>query len=296
MRDKKSKFLHVKSVSAATGVKISAPHIDSVLAGMPLCVVDEGCEEELRKTIMEEIEDVLIETDRKGIIVKADTIGSLEAMLKLCKEKNIPIRKASIGPVTKKDVLDAESNYEQDPLHCILLGFNIAEAASTEKVKVITNQIIYKLLDDYEEWHIEAKKKLEARKLDKYTRPCKIQVLANCIFRATNPLIVGVEVLGGIMKIGTPLMKERNRITQVKSMQEDKKSVQEAGKGKQIAVSLPNVTAGRQVKEGDVLFSALSEQEFIALKKNARFLSKDEIQVLKEIAEIYREENPVWGV
>ena len=44
------------------------------------------------------------------------------------------------------------------------------------------------------------------------------------------------------------------------------------------------------------IYSFLSETEFRKLKDLSKFLNKKEIEILKEIASIMREKNPVWGV
>ena len=210
----------------------------------------------------------------------------------------MPIRKASIGNITKKDYTEAESNYEKDPLISVILGFNVADESgvSDGNVKILTNDIIYRLVLDFEEWQEGAKKSEEEKKLDKLVRPAKLEILHNCIFRQSNPCIAGVEVMVGTIKIGTPVMKDGRYLADVKSMQADKESVQKLEKGKQAAVSLPHVTAGRQINEGDIIYSDIPEDDFRQMKKLTQFLSKDEVSVLKEIAEIHRKENPVWGV
>jgi hypothetical protein len=44
------------------------------------------------------------------------------------------------------------------------------------------------------------------------------------------------------------------------------------------------------------LYTFHAESEFVALKKFKKFLTKQEIEALKEIAEIMRKENPTWGL
>lgn len=298
MRDKKTKFRSVKSVSASTGVKISAPELEGVVAGMPVraCSPDEV--ESVKENLMSEVEEVLIETDTAGIILKADTIGSLEAMIKILKDKKIPIRKGSIGNINKKDYKEADSSYEKNPLFAVILGFGVVDEAGVSggNVKVLTNDIIYKLIDDFEEWQEDAKKSEEEKKLDVLVRPCKLEILQNCIFRQRNPCIVGVEVVIGILKVGAPVMKKGRFLAEVKSIQSEGDNFQKAEKGKQVAISLPNITAGRQINENDILYSDIPEDDFRKLKKLTQFLTKDEISVMKEIAEIHRKENIVWGV
>ena len=297
MRDKKSKFVHMDEAVAATGLKVAAPDLDRAVAGMPLRVVRDDEVDAVAEQLRQRVQDALIDTDDDGLIIKADTIGSLEALIVLLREKEIPVRKASVGSITKKDIADAESNWEQDPLHAVILGFNIPEEPSTEKAKIFTSDIIYRLIDNLEEWQEAQSKSEAAKKLDTLTKPCKIEILQGCIFRQSNPCVAGVEVVAGTLKTGTRLMTPKGKpLTTVQSIQKDKKSLAILLRGEQAAVSMPGVTAGRQIEEHDVLYSVIPQEEFRKLKDNADLLSGDEKGVLKEIAQIMREDNPVWGV
>ena len=242
----------------------------------------------------------MIETDATGVIVKADTIGSLEALTFLLKEKKVSVRKASIGKITKKDIADAESNYDKDPLQAVVLGFNVdrdVDVSGSEKVKIITSEIIYKIIEEYEQWQEQQKKLMEAKELDTLVRPCKIQLMPNYVFRQSNPAIVGVDVLEGKVKTGIRLMKSGGKpITTVKSIQHEKENLQSVAKGKQVALSLDKVMVGRQIHEGDILLSYIPEDDFRKIKKLTKYLSEGEIQLLKDIVEIMRADNPVWGI
>jgi len=300
MHDRKTNFKLTKEVSAATGIKISAPELENAVAGMPLrsCLPEEA--EKVKEEIMKEIEEVIIETDRQGIVVKADSLGSLEALVKILKEKNIEIKKATIGKISKKDISDAEINFEKDPLQSVILGFNVEilpDVKVPQNVKAITNNIIYKLIDEFEKWQESERKRLEGKEIEDLHRPCKIKILRGYIFRQNNPAVVGVEILGGIMEAGLPLMKlEGVTITEAKSMQHEQETVEKAEKGKQVAVSLPDVTVGRQVNEDDILYSAIPEDDFRKFKEFKNLLTHDEIEILKEVAEIMRKNNPMWGI
>ena len=256
--------------------------------------------EKAKDSVQKEVEEVLIETGMEGIVIKADNIGSLEAMIKILKEKNVMIRNASIGHITKKDIADAESNFEKDPLNSAILGFNSKlpeDLLVPKKVKIILNDVIYRLVEDYEKWKADAAKNIEALKLETLTKPCKIQLLSGYVFRQNNPAVVGVEVLGGKLLTGMTLMNSDGKeLTDVNGIQLDKKSISEADKGKKVAISLPKVTVGRQINENDVLYSAIPEEDFRKMKELKKYLSFDEIQIIKEIALIKRKENALWGV
>jgi len=301
MRDKKSHFINIKNAVAATGVRISAHGLEEAVAGMPLvsCANDEESISSAKEKCQQEVEEVLLDTGKQGIIIKADSLGSLEAVVKLFGEKGLKIRKASLGAITKKDVADAESNYEAEPLLSVIIGFNVEIGKNVEvinKVKIITGDIIYKLLDDYTSWIEEKKKALEAEQLEDLVRPCKLEILPTCIFRQSNPAIVGVHVQIGVLKVGIPLMKTGRTLTNVKAIQSEGENLNRAEQGKEVAVSLPDVMCGRQINGSEILYSAIPEEDFRKLKKLKKYLTELEVQVMKEIAEIMRKDNPVWGI
>jgi translation initiation factor 5B len=295
MRDKKSKFKSVKQVVAATGVKLSAKDIDHVIAGMPLRSCLPNDVERVSEEIKKEVDEVLIETDGKGIIVKADSLGSLEALIKLLQENGVSIRRASVGNITRKDIVDAESNIDENPLSGAILGFNV-KPEKDDAVKIITADIIYKLLDDFVEWKEQKTNEIKASELDNLTKPAKVEFLSGYVFRQNNPAVVGMEVLAGTLKVGANLMKDGQNLTSVKQIQSENKAVNSAEKGKQVAVSMPGVTVGRQIAEGDILYTMLSEDEFRKYKEYKDYLEGDVKATLKEIADIMRRKNPVWGV
>jgi len=303
MRDKKTKFQSIREVSAATGIRLSAPDIEGVIAGMPIIScpskTPQKIIDEMKISIQKEVEEVLIETDKEGIVVKADTIGSLEALIKLLKDKGIKIRKASVGNMTKKDITDAESNYEKDPTESVILGFNVSNESGiqNDKVKILTSNIIYKLIEEYDSWKLAENQRLEQKELEGLARPCKIEYLQNYTFRSNNPAIIGIEVLTGQLKAGVNIMKlDGTPLANVKEIQKDKESVKKLEKKEQAAISLPGLTVGRQINEGEIYYSAIPENDFRKLKTLTKYLPKEETILLKEIAEVMRKNNPVWGV
>src|SRR3989338_4421145 len=298
MRDKKTKFKAVQSVSASTGIKISSPDIENVVAGMPLRACKEEELEKVKEEIQKEVEEVVIETDDKGIIIKADTLGSLEALIKLLKEKNITIRKASVGNISKKDIAEASTIYAEDPLKAVVLGFNVScDMKEVGLVKIITSDIIYKIIEEFEKWQTEEKARKEKDQLSQLVMPCKLQILKGYVFRQSNPAVSGIEVLAGKLKVGVGLMKDEGKmITFVKSMQSEQENIEDAEKSRQLAISMDNVTMGRQVNEGDILYSIMPESDFRRLKKLKEHLKPEEIEAIKEIAAIMRKENPTWGI
>lgn len=289
----KNKFKPYKQAHAATNVIILAPEIKEVIAGMPFKVVEKDIKN-IKEEIQKEVKEVLVETDVEGIVVKAESLGSLEALTNLLREKDIKIKRASIGDISKKDI--AEASTEKNPLNKVILGFNVRSDIITPNVKLILNDIIYKLIEELEEWQKEELKLLEEKELEKVVKPCKIKILSGYVFRQSNPAIVGVEVLAGTLFANTSLMKEGKELTRIKSLQLEGKNIKEAKTGDQVAISLPGLIVGRQIHEGDVLLSDVPESDFRQLKKLKKYLNSGEIEILKEIAQIKRKVNKVWGV
>ncbi len=296
IRDKKSKFRQVKIINAASGVKISAVGIEEVVAGMPIRSCSEKELEKVKEDVQKEVEEVLIDVDKKGVIVKADSLGSLEALVGLLKDKDINIKKASIGEINKNDIADADS--EKDEMNKVILGFNVNVSTGVDvgKIKIITNEVIYKIIEDFEKWKEEKNKEIELKALERVVKPCKLRIMHGFVFRQSSPAVVGVEILGGSLKIDTGLIRDDKEICRVKSIQLEGESIEKAEKKMEVAIALPGVTVGRQIKEGDVLFANLSEGDFKELKKKKQYLKNDEIEVLKEFCTLKRKKDPMWGV
>lgn len=295
LRDRKTRFTQVKQAVAATGVKISAPDLENVQAGMPFAA---GDTQQVKEHLKEYVSSNTIDTDTEGILLKADNLGSLEAIVQLLREKNIPIRSAHIGPVTKKDLAAAASN---PPEYAVILAFNLPKIKEEvpEGVQVFEQEIIYALIDDYKEYiqRLEDTAKQEAA--EKLPIPARVEVLQNCIFRISNPLVCGVYVSNGTLKVGSRLVKEsepENTIGYVKEIQEDGDTIPTAPPSSKVALSIPGAIGDKHVHEGDVLWAGITEDQYLLLKENAKFLSAQQKSIIKSFAELMRERNPLWGV
>ena len=291
--EEKGKLVPKEEATAAQGIIISAPDLDNVISGMPLSVIRKNLDE-VKDELRKEISEVLIETEKDGIILKADTLGSLEALINLLRSKQIKIKRASIGNITKKDISEAKA--EKEEINRVILGFNVDDLEVRE-VKIIVNNVIYKIIEDYGSWLLDLKKQQEAKQLENIIYPVKLQILRGCVFRQSNPAVVGVRVISGILKNNVPLMKEDgSKCSEVKSTQSEGKNIQKAVKNQEVAISIPHITVGRQVFEDTILYSDIKEEDFVKLRQLKKFLKPDEIEVLKEIAIIKRKHNPMWGI
>jgi translation initiation factor 5B len=304
IRDKKSSFDKVKEVVAASGVKIIANDLNQAIAGAPIISVqDKSKLEEAQNKVKEEIEEVLVKTGDDGVVLKADTLGSLEAASNLFQKHEIPIKRADIGNITKRDIVEAEGSLEKGSEYPFVLGFNVTieqeleTMAKKKKIPIIINQVIYKIVEDFEELHTERKQRLELEEISDLQWPAKIRIMPQYIFRQSGPAIFGAEVLDGKLTPAVELINKDGKVVgRVKKIEEKGKKLDELKKGKEAAVAVEKLTLGRGADGGDFLITNMSESAFRKLKNKKHLLSKSEIQVLKELAEIKRKENDLWGI
>ncbi len=298
IRDPRERFDNVKEVHAASGIKILSPNLENVIPGAPIRVAENNINK-----IISEIKDqtkIDLELDEQGIIIKADTIGSLEALIKESKDKNIQIRKAEIGNVSKRDIIEANATIDQ--LNKIIFAFNVKilpeakEEISNTDMKIFNEDVIYTIMENYDEWIEKKKAEIELKRRKDYTHPGMIKILPEYIFRISNPAIVGVRILGGRIKNEMKLMNEQGRyIGKIKGIQSENQSVNEAIQGEEVAISIDGVTVGRQIKKDEILFTDIPEQDAKKLKE-MNILNIDETDILDKIFEIKRKNEKFWGM
>ena len=298
IRDPREKFDKINEVHAACGIKISATNLDDVVPGAPLRVVRDNVDE-----LVNEIKDqskVDIKLDKTGVFIKADTIGSLEALVKESRDKGIDIRKVEIGNVSKRDIV--ETNAIVNPLEKVIFSFNVKilpeakqELLDTD-VTIFDEDVIYTIMEKYEEWLENKKLEIERARRQDYIHPGKIKFLSEYVFRVSHPAVIGVRVLSGRIKDGITLMREDGKIIgKIRGMQSENKSIEEAIQGQEVAISIEGVTVGRQIKGDDILYTSIPESDAKKLKE-MDVLNIDEKDVLNKIIEIKRKENKFWGM
>lgn len=298
IRDPRERFDSVQEVHAACGIKISAPNLDDVIPGAPLRIVRDDIDELI--TEIKNQSKVNIELDKDGIFLKADTIGSLEALVKESRDKGIHIRKAEIGNVSKKNIV--ETNAIVNPLDKVIFSFNVKilpeakeELANTD-ITIFNEDVIYTIMENYDEWVEKKKAELDKKRREDYTHPGMIKFLPEYVFRVSHPAIIGVRVLAGRITDGMRLMRDDGKVIgSIKGIQSENKSIEEALQGQEVAISIEGITVGRQIKGEDILYTALPESDAKKLKE-MDVLNADEKDVLNKIIEIKRKANKFWGM
>jgi len=304
IRDPRDKFSSVDAVSAAAGIKIAAPNLEEALAGAPLYVVPSEADlEKYAENVFEEVEKIRIATDLEGVVLKTDTLGSLEATSECLRSNNIPIRLADVGDVSKRDITEAAVVKEHEPLYGAVLAFNVKmlqdaeEEAENRKIPIFQHNIIYHLIDNYTKWMKSEQNARLQKQLKNLVRPGKIKILSGCVFRRARPAIIGIEVLAGVIKPKYSLSKEDGiDIGEIKQIQDKGQSVSEAKTGMQVAISLDKPIVGRHIFEEDTLYVRVPESHAkILLTKFQDQLSTDELNVLNEFVELMRRKSLFWA-
>ncbi|MFB6308300.1 MAG: translation initiation factor IF-2 [Haloarculaceae archaeon] len=297
-------FEQVPEVVAADGVKIAAPDLDGAMAGAPIRVVRDRDVSEVIAEVEEELAGIEVSTAEEGVVVKADTLGSLEALSNTLGEEEIPIMRAEVGDVAPRDIRVAETANE--PTHRAVLAFGVdvlddaRRLAEQEDVEIFEHDVIYRLVEEYDE-HVEAIERAQQDQiLENITRPARFQILDDHTFRQSNPAVVGVEIRSGTLRRNSRIAKfedgEPERVGQLKSIQDEGEDIDEVRNGERAAVSIDGPTVGRQIEEGDELWVELPEKHAKILEQELlEEIPADEREALHQYLEKRRDRDPFWG-
>jgi len=294
-----TKFKPKEKVQAATGLRLQLVEKEEILPGMPFVLYKNNLEE-IERIFKKELSES-IKTDKQGVIAKADSLGSLEALLSILRQEKIPVLKAGVGNINKTDIVGAKANLQINPLDAVILGFNVSvDEGANEikgKVNILTDDVVYKLIENVQKFREEKRKEIEKERLLGLSSLGKLKVLHQHVFRNTSPAIFGVKVEAGKIISGLFLIDSKGeKVGKIKNMQSESSSVEEAFGGKELAISIPGINFERRMKNTNFLYSDISESQFRNFKKNKDLLSSSEISVLHEISEIKRKTKANWGM
>ncbi|AQK92576.1 eukaryotic translation initiation factor 2 (eIF-2) family protein [Zea mays] len=287
----KGTYIHHKEIRAAQGVKISAQGLEHAIAGTALYVLGPDDDlDKLNEAVMEEMTRVRSRIDRsgEGVYVQASTLGSLEALTEFLKSPavNIPFCDFSIGPVHKKDVMKASVMLERKKEYATILAFDVKvmpdarDLAEESGVRIFVADIIYHLFDQFTAYIKNLKEEKKKESAEEAVFPCVLKIMPNCVFNKKDPIVLGVDVLEGIAKVGTPLCipsKEFIDIGKIASVEINHKQVDMATKGQKVAIKIiannsdeQQRSFGRHFDMEDELVSRISRRSIDILKQNYR--------------------------
>ncbi|MEM0441194.1 MAG: translation initiation factor IF-2 [Candidatus Caldarchaeum sp.] len=301
IRDPKDQLKNVDEIRAAAGVKLVAEGLEEAIAGSPVLQVRNEVED-LRK-LSEETTEFVLSTDKIGVVVKADALGTLEAAVQYLREKGVLIRVADVGDVSKKDIVEAHVVRQKDELLGVILAYGVdidpevEREAASRGIRVFKNDVLFRLVEDYQSWVEETTRAKQLAEFESLTKPGKIKILKDFIFRRSEPAIVGVEVLAGEIKPGISLVNSVGKVVGVLSQIQDRgQPVSLAKAGAKVAVSIKDGVVGRNIHGDEILYVGLSERDARQLLKNySSMLDPTGLQALEEFTEIMRKKNPLWA-
>ena len=302
MRDPRDRFTPVDSVYAAAGVKLVSPDLAGVIPGTSVASFKTDKEfQALRAEMEKELSNIVVKTDNMGVIVKAGSIGGLEALLRMLEERGIPVRGADIGDISKNDIVDAHVVGEHDPYLGAILGFDakvLPEAKDYVGTSpIFVSGIIYEVIDNYVNWAAAKREADEKAALSSLTRPARLKVIPGTFFRRNDPAVFGVEIEAGRLRPKVRLMSvEGAELGTVEQVQDQGKALPEAKEGDKVAISVDGPTLGRQVKENDTIYTLPRSHEARMLRtKLSGSLTDRERAVLDEIIRIKSATDPLFG-
>jgi len=302
MRDPRDKFTSVPEVFSAAGVKLVSTDLKGVVAGTS--VVSFASEEQfesLKQEMQKELSNVVVRTENMGVIVKAGSVGGLEALLQMLEQREIPVREGDIGDISKNDIVNAEVVRDHDPYLAAILAFDSKVLADAKEyagdTPIFTSKVIYEVIDNYVEWAAKKRSEDERTALSTITPPCKLKALPGNFFRNKDPAVFGIEILAGKLRPKVRLMDATgNELGTVEQIQDKGKALPQVKLGDKVAISVRGPTLGRSIKENDTLYTFPRSHEVKVLKsKFLAALSEDDLKALNEIVEAKSASDPMYG-
>ncbi|XP_052297451.1 eukaryotic translation initiation factor 5B-like [Citrus sinensis] len=316
----KGVYQHHKEIKAAQGIKITAQGLQDAIAGTSLYVVGPNDDlEDVKKAAMEEMKSVTeaasegmksvmskVDKTCEGVCMQASTWGSLEALLAffISSKMSIPVRDISIGPVHKKDVVTASIMLDKKKEYAAILAFDLKvtpeaqELANKLGVKIFNADTIYHLYNQFEAY---IKNVMEMKKREVAADavfPCVLKI--SLIFRRKDPVILGIVVLEGMVKVGTPICFTRENelidVGRVASIKNNDKPVDVAKKGQEVSIKIEGGNSEEMQKNffrnfgvGDELVSHISRRSIDLLKAYYKDdMSRKDWNLVKVLKKIFK--------
>ncbi|KAG8218255.1 hypothetical protein J3R82DRAFT_3865 [Butyriboletus roseoflavus] len=291
-------------------LKSLPPILRRAIAGSRLLVVgpDED-EDDLMEEVMSDLTSLLNSIDKsgRGVSVQASTLGSLEALLDFLKVSKIPVSGINIGPVHKKDIMRTATMLEKAKELAVVLAFDVPVDKDSERlaeemgIKIFKADIIYHLFDAFTAYNNEI---MEAKRRDAAPQavwPCRLKTIA--AFCKRDPIILGVDILDGTLRVGTPIcvvkvdpttqkrdIIDLGKITSLEINHKPFDIVKKSQAGGGVAVKIEHAVYqsakmfGRHFDEKDDLLSHITRQSIDVMKSSFKTdVSNEEWLLIKAL-------------
>ncbi|KAL1562300.1 photosystem II [Salvia divinorum] len=298
----KGEYLHHKKIKISQGIKIAAPGLERAIAGASLYVVRPNDDiEVIKRSAMEYVDSVMSRIDKsgEGVYVQASTFGSVAALLKFSKapEVNVPVGGMSIGAVQKTDVTKALGKRKK---YATILAFGVevtpeaSQLAQQLGVKIFTSHTIHRLFLQFKSYM----DKIEAAEVAVF--PCVLKIMPSCVINAKDPIVLGVHVVQGVAKIGTPICvpgREFVEIGWIVCIQDDDhRALDHAMKGQRVTINILGSNPeerqkmfGRHFEMEDDLVSKITPDSLDALREQyLGDLSTEDTELLFKLKQLFK--------
>ena len=285
-RENFGKYESLSSIEATAPIRLVLREPNAMI-GTSITVFSS---EEEKNKIIEDInaENIGYNNDEsKGLVICADSIGSIDAIRNIAKSFGIEVGKTKIGEPSKNDITTAGINGGA------LMCFNVPISRQTESmaeeygVKIISANSIYTLFDSYNEFEKELKNMNLEKKLERLKLPSKFVFIKGNIFRRSSPCVFGIEVLEGEIRQNYPIMNSKGeRIGRILDIESDKTKLSSAVIGDKVAISVDDAVYGRNIIEGEILYTDISMSDVMKFDDVAEELTADYKEALSEIRRI----------
>jgi len=288
-------YEELEKVSPASGIKIAGKDLSDVVSGAPVRTGSNV--DNLREEVRKELKTSDYEIQNYGVIVKADSLGSLEALMREIDEMDIRVQKAEVGPIRKSDIIEVEN---EDDVERAILSFDseatekAEDLAESKGIRIFQSNVIYEILDKYSRWKKQTEEKRRREALSEVSRPAEIRTLQDHVFRSSNPVVIGMTVVEGVLNHGALMTEDGEKVGRIKSIQEDGQSLDKAEKGDQVALSIANASLERDFEPGDHLYVDIYSEDYKKLQQLEDLLSQGEKKALEKIVEIKDSVDPHW--
>lgn len=287
-RENFGKYQSVDSAEATSPIRLILQEPNAMI-GASITVFNSDAEKERIMNEIREENNQYNNDESRGVVVCADSLGSIDAIRKIAQSFSIEIGKTKIGEPSKNDMTTAGINGS------VIMCFNVPISRQTETIaaeygiEIIGTNSIYTLFEKYNEFQKEFKNRSIEKKLGGLRLPSKFVFLKGNIFRRSGPCVFGVEILAGEVRPNYPIINSKGeRIGRVVDIQSDKLKLKRAVKGDKVAVSVDDAVFGRNISEGDVLYTDVELPDIIKFEDVTADLSEDYREALSEIRRIKR--------
>ena len=330
MKSAGNQWESVSDVQAAAAIKLIGPNFSGAVTGLPLLLKRDLQDKEFAKRWLaivdeyqgrkltgrcEQCDELLYISDfdahketedcrnanisPKGILVKADSTGGIEALVNELKKENIPVRYSGTGPLLKREINDI-IHQQEDQLFRAVLCFNVKinplaeELAQKHHIEIFQHDIVYALKDRFLEWREEQYSILNKEKDKELMLPGEFLFLADHTFNKKSPAIIGVRILNGKIQVGQRILNtEGNSIGLVQSIRLKGEAAFSAKKGDEVAIGIKGGNVDRNLHPEHTYLADIDSKHASTLRK--RKLAIDVQEILEKLQQLHRKDDHYWG-